>query len=68
MDRTDGALLAALYDGKEPASLGWFLQTIGITREDFYEIALSHVIDPWEGVDPNRVQVGPVLHDQDQWL
>jgi N-acetyl sugar amidotransferase len=68
MDRATGAQLAQTYDGKEPASLGWFLQTVGITRVEFYEIALSHVVDPSEGVDPENVRVGKELHDQKDWV
>ena len=68
MDRETGRLLAQTYDGHEPASLGWFLETVGITRDEFYEIAASHVVDPWEGVDPNKVFVGKELHDQREWI
>lgn len=68
MSRTAAEVMAACYDGAEPASLGWFLQTVGITREEFYEIAASHVVDPWEGVDPDNVRVGKPLHDQSDWV
>jgi N-acetyl sugar amidotransferase len=68
MDRATGAALAQQYDGKEPASLGWFLKTVGIARSEFYEIALSHVVDPAEEIDPNNVIVGKELHDQFQWV
>jgi len=68
MDRETGALLAAQYDGKEPASLGYFLSTVGISRDEFYEIAATHVVDPWTGVDPNGVKVGDELHDQKEWV
>ncbi len=68
MTREVGDALQREYDGKEPASLGWFLKTIGITRDEFYEIALSHVVDPAEEIDPNNVQVGKELHDQKDWV
>jgi N-acetyl sugar amidotransferase len=67
MTRERGEQLAQTYDGREPKSLGWFLQTVGITREDFYEIALSHVVDPWEGVDPDNVKVDLELWDMEEW-
>ena len=68
MERAEGARLAAEYDGKEPASLAFFLEAIGMTRDEFYEIALSHVVDPWQPLDPDNVQVGKRLHDMKEWL
>ena len=67
MDRATGAALAQQYDGKEPASLGWFLQTVGITRDDFYEMALSHVVDPWE-FDGSAIVAGSELPDMKEWI
>ena len=68
MSRTAGEVMAACYDGQEPATLGWFLKTVGITRDEFYEIALSHVVDPAPGVDPNNVRVGKELPDMKNWV
>ena len=68
MERAEGARLAAEYDGKEPASLAFFLEAIGMTRDEFYEIALSHVVDPWQPLDPDNVQVGNRLHDMKEWV
>ena len=68
MSRVRGEQMARCYDGHEPASLGWFLQTVGITRDEFYEIAATHVVDPWEGVDPAKVEVGEPLKDQKEWV
>ena len=68
MERAEGARLAAEYDGKEPASLAFFLEAIGMTRDEFYEIALSHVVDPWQPLDPDNVQVGKALPDMGSWL
>ena len=67
MDRATGAALAQQYDGKEPASLGWFLQTVGITRDEFYEMALSHVVDPWE-FDGSAIVAGSELPDMKEWI
>lgn len=67
MTREEGARLAAEYDGKEPASLAWFLQTTGFTREEFYDIAASHAVDPWPGVEGRNIETGPPLPDMDQW-
>ena len=35
-----------LYEGKKPQSLKIFLDLIGITEEEFYTIAKSHIISP----------------------
>ena len=67
MSRTAAEVMAACYDGKEPASLGWFLQTVGITRDDFYDIALSHVVDPWE-FDGSAIVAGSELPDMKDWI
>lgn len=66
MSREEGSRLAAEFDGKEPASLGYMLEQMGITREEFYQIALSHVVDPWE---PNveGAAVGVPLPDMAKW-
>jgi hypothetical protein len=31
-------------------------------------MALSHVVDPWDGVDPDKVRVGKPLHDMEEWV
>jgi len=66
MTRDEAVRLAAEYDGKEPASLGWFLEQTGYTREEFYEIARSHEVDPWtsEGVN---FETGAALGDIGEW-
>ena len=64
--REDAEGLAAAYDGKEPASLGYFLTTVGMTREEFYEIAATHVVDPWEM--PTTWETGRPLHDAMEWV
>lgn len=48
MTREEGAALAAEYDGKEPKSLIPFCEMLGITKEQFYEIAMEHQVDPWK--------------------
>lgn len=67
MTRDAALALAAEYDGKEPQSLGWFLQQTGFTREEFYEIAASHAVDPWEGIEGKNIEQGAALPDIDQW-
>lgn len=67
MTRDEGVALAQAWDGKEPASLTWFLQTTGFTREEFYEIAATHAVDPWEFPDRANLEVGPELPDMKSW-
>jgi hypothetical protein len=67
MERETGVRLASEYDGKEPASLGWFLGVIGMTRDEFYEIAATHVIDPWEPPVGNYRR-GEPLKDMAEWV
>lgn len=67
MTRDDGIALAAQYDGKRPASLTWFLETIGMSEAEFYEIAATHVVDPWEGIEGRNIEVGAELPDMKSW-
>lgn len=67
MTRDEGERLQAAFDGKEPASLAWFLDTLGMTREEFYAIADTHVVDPWN-TDGMNIEVGPELPDQKGWI
>ena len=67
MTREEGLVLAAAHDGKEPASLPYILEKMDISREEFYEIALTHVVDPHE---PNlgNLQQGEPLPDMPSWV
>lgn len=67
MTREEGAALEKVWDGKEPASLEWFLNTLGMTRDEFYEIADQHVVDPWS-TDGMDIEVGPELPDMKRWV
>ena len=65
--REHALALAAEYDGREPASLAWFLEQTGYTRDEFYEIALSHVVDPWEP-EIHSLPKGDPLPDMKEWV
>ena len=58
--------LIAEYDGKRPASLDYFLSTLSITESEFNEVAKSHRVYPNE-VDPEKLEKGKKLADQDLW-
>ena len=38
--------LVDLYEGKKPKSLDLFLNFIGLTEEEFYDVAKTHLISP----------------------
>jgi hypothetical protein len=56
-----------MYEGKKPKSLQVFLDYLGMTEEQFNEIALKHVIPPAPVIDPSVLPEGEKLWDQDLW-
>lgn len=64
--REDALRIAKEFDGKRPASLDLFLEYLGITEEDFYSIALSHAVSPWQPDLTGAVR-GEALPDMPQW-
>jgi len=54
------------YDGRKPQSLGIFLNYIGITEKEFFEIVKDFVIPP---VDPDfeNIPLAEKPHDIDEW-
>lgn len=66
LNRKEAEELVRKYDGKRPHSLPLFLEMLGITEEEFNEIARSHIIHPHKW-DFSNVDTGPKLHDQDKW-
>ncbi len=66
MDREQALELAKEFDGKRPPSLDLFLNFVGISEEEFLEIAQSHSVSPWQ-FDANQVERGKELSDMKQW-
>lgn len=66
MTRAEAATLVDTYDGKRPASLDLFLEATGMTEDEFMEIALTHVVSPWQP-DPGRIEPGQPLPDHDRF-
>ncbi len=66
LSREEGLALMRQYDGKRPASLDLFLDFVGISEEEFEEIARQHVVAPntWSNERPPR---GETMPDFDQW-
>ena len=66
MDRERALELTYQYDGLRPCSLDVFLESIGISEEEFMEIALSHQVAPYRH-DPTKTKRGQELWDQKLW-
>ena len=66
LTREEGLALMRQYDGKRPASLDLFLDFVGISEEDFEEIARQHVVSPhsWKN---EPLPAGEKTPDFDQW-
>ena len=66
LSRRQGLQMVEEYEGKRPPSLDLFLEFVGLSEEQFMEIALSHGVSPYQH-DPSRVTPGRKTHDFDQW-
>jgi N-acetyl sugar amidotransferase len=66
MDREDAMALVDQYEGKRPPSLDLFLDFIGLTEDEFLEIAKSHIVSPHEHRQ-ELIQTGEKMHDFDKW-
>ncbi len=67
MAREDAMELIRGYEGKRPPSLDLFLNFIGLTEEEFVQIAMSHAVSPYEH-DPSKIVPGKKLHDFNVWM
>ncbi len=66
MTHEEGMRLCEEYDGKRPASLDLFLETIGITEKEFEDILLDNSVIDW-GFEHDKIQTGKPLPDMDKW-
>jgi N-acetyl sugar amidotransferase len=66
LSRKDAHVLIEKYEGKRPKSLDLFLKFVGLTEEEFNEIALTQSISPYKH-DFENSQTGKPLPDCDQW-
>lgn len=62
MDRDRALEIVKKYEGKRPASLDIFLRLLGLTKDEFLEIAMSHMVSPYVH-DPMASGRGNELHD-----
>lgn len=54
------------YDGKKPKGLNIFLESLGITENEFNEIVKSHSVYP-SNINPENLEYGTELPDQKMW-
>lgn len=66
MRKEQGQALIADYEGKRPPSLDLFLEFVGLTEEEFMEIAMSHQVSPYVH-DPLKTRTSAKTHDFDRW-
>ena len=66
LSREEGMNLVKTFEGKRPPSLDVFLKFIGLTEEEFMEVAMSHGVSPYKH-DPAPVTPGRKTHDFDEW-
>lgn len=66
MSREEALKIIEEYEGNRPPSLDIFLNYIGLTEEEFIQVALSHGVSPYEH-DPAKVKPGKKLKDYDKW-
>lgn len=66
LDRNQGLDMINQYEGKKPASLEIFLEMVGLTETEFFEIAQSHSVSPWR-LNVFEQEAGVKLPDFEQW-
>ena len=54
------------YEGRRPPSLDLFLQFVGLTEQEFNEIAMAHQVSPYAH-DPQRILPGQRIADFERW-
>lgn len=64
--KDDGLKLVEQFEGKRPPSLDLFLEFVGLTEEEFLQVAMGHQVSPYVH-DPRLTMAGERLHDFGQW-
>ena len=62
----EARLLIQEYEGRRPPSLDLFLDYVGLTEEEFLEVALSHQVSP-NAHDPSQTETGDKTPDFSEW-
>lgn len=66
ISREEGLKIVEEYENKRPPSLDIFLDFIGISEEEFNQIALQHSVSPYEH-NFSKTTPGKKLSDYDKW-
>ena len=66
LTREEGLEIISKFEGKKPPSLEIFLEMVGLTEAEFYEIAKSHSVSPWK-LNIFEKEAGVKLPDFDSW-
>ena len=66
LTREDGLRLVEAHDGRRPASLDPFMDLLGLTEDEFNEIAVSHAVYPHQP-DFSSIPRATPLWDSDAW-
>jgi PAS domain-containing protein len=61
-----GAAIAQEFEGRRPPSLDLFLQFVGLSEEEFMEVAMQHQVSPYVH-DPAKTLPGTKMADFDRW-
>tara|TARA_Y100001970_G_C14238579_1_gene863461 strand:- start:2120 stop:3295 length:1176 start_codon:yes stop_codon:yes gene_type:complete len=70
MTREEAVKLVQMYDGKRPKALEYFLKILGMNEDEFYKIALAHVVYPHKPEDISLLKskkTNQHLNDLDDW-
>jgi N-acetyl sugar amidotransferase len=66
MTREEAMKMVADHEGYRPPSLDLFLSYVGLTEEEFLEVAMYNAVHPHR-FDPSKIRPGSKTHDFDQW-
>lgn len=66
MAKEEGDHLIAEYEGRRPPSLDLFLEFVGLTEQEFLEIAMSHQVTPYVH-EPEKTLQGAQTADFARW-
>lgn len=66
MTREEGLRIINNFEGKRPPSLDLFLEYVGLTEEEFMDIAKQHGVSPYRH-DPAGTLPGDKVHDFEEW-
>jgi hypothetical protein len=66
MSRDEAMALIKRYEGRRPPSLDLFLSYVGLTEDEFWQIALGHGVSPYRH-DRGATQPGAKTHDFERW-